>query len=288
MKKKFIVSVFGGVSLCALFAGYLLFINYLTSKRDSDFIELCKSASYNQIADAIKGGANVNARDEYGRTPIMWAAEWNSNPEVITVLVNAGADVNTHDETEYLPLLSDTDEGQSSSSSQQILRNTPLMYAAFANPTPEVIMTLIKAGADVNVKNTEGYSPIMQAAQSLYPNPEVITALINAGADVNAKNNDGITALMLAAMMDSNTEVMTTLIKAGADVNAQIKNGATALVFAVMLSTPNPEAIITLLELGANPKLKNHYNGKIAIDIARENKSLENVEALRMLEEASR
>ena len=37
-------------------------------------------------------GADVNARDEDGWTPLHEAAEWNANPDVITALIKAGAD----------------------------------------------------------------------------------------------------------------------------------------------------------------------------------------------------
>ena len=44
----------------------------------------------------------MNARAEDGDTPLHGAADWNGNPELITVLLSAGADgtaVNEDDET---------------------------------------------------------------------------------------------------------------------------------------------------------------------------------------------
>ena len=62
------------------------------------------------------------------------------------------------------------------------------MQAADNTSKPEVIATLINAGADVNAKDNKGFTPLMTAAM-MNPNPEVIAALVKAGADVNAKNN---------------------------------------------------------------------------------------------------
>ena len=45
----------------------------------------------------IKAGADVNAKDKYGVTPLHRAAAYNENPEVITILIKAGADVNAKD-----------------------------------------------------------------------------------------------------------------------------------------------------------------------------------------------
>ena len=75
---------------------------------------------------------------------------------------------------------------------------TPLMYAAARNPNPEVITTLLKAGADINARDRyNNMTPLMYAAW-LKQNPEVITALVNAGADAKAKSSAGKTAFDFA------------------------------------------------------------------------------------------
>ena len=54
----------------------------------------------------MKAGANVNGRDEVGNTPLLYAV-WRANsknegaekmPELITLLLSAGADANTKNE----------------------------------------------------------------------------------------------------------------------------------------------------------------------------------------------
>jgi len=40
----------------------------------------------------IKAGADVNARDETGKTPLHRAAQFNRSPAVLGVLLKAGAD----------------------------------------------------------------------------------------------------------------------------------------------------------------------------------------------------
>lgn len=95
---------------------------------DFEFIELCKIGSLQQINDAIKNGANVNAKRDDGLTALMWAALNNPNPEVITALVKASANVSATDNKGW----------------------TALMFAVNQNSNPEVITALIKAGADIN------------------------------------------------------------------------------------------------------------------------------------------
>ena len=55
------------------------------------FFELCKSGSPGEIKKAIDMGAEVNITDDDGWTPLMRAAGSNENPEVIKVLLDAGA-----------------------------------------------------------------------------------------------------------------------------------------------------------------------------------------------------
>jgi ankyrin repeat protein len=78
--------------------------------------------------------------------------------------------------------------------------------------------------------------------------------------------------------------VIKTLVNAGVDVNARSKNGTTPLMHAAQKN--RPVAIITLLDLGADPKATDD-TGKTAIDFARENVRLKGTKALRKLEKMS-
>jgi ankyrin repeat protein len=61
---------------------------------------------------------------------LMHAVKWNSTPQVIAVLLKAGANINSQDKNGM----------------------TALMYASL----PEVVLTLLKAGADAKVRNSRG------------------------------------------------------------------------------------------------------------------------------------
>ena len=60
---------------------------------DSKFVELCKSGDAARVEEVIIDGANVNAKDDYGWTVLMWAASYGC-VEVAEVLLKYGADVN--------------------------------------------------------------------------------------------------------------------------------------------------------------------------------------------------
>ncbi|MBP5698047.1 MAG: ankyrin repeat domain-containing protein, partial [Alphaproteobacteria bacterium] len=87
----------------------------------------------------------------------------------------------------------------------------------------------ISQGADVNATTTtEPHHPfILLAARSV--NPQLCQILIDNGANVNARNDDGTTALMEAR----SAAVAKTLIRYRAYVNAKNNRGQTALMLVI-------------------------------------------------------
>ncbi|GHV40077.1 hypothetical protein FACS1894187_20640 [Synergistales bacterium] len=154
--------------------------------------------------------------------------------------------------------------------------------------TPDKVKAAINGGADVNAKNSDGWTALMVAAQN-NPNPEVIATLLKNGADVNAKNSDGWTALMFAAQNNPNPEVIALLLERGADVNAKNIIGWTALMLAAA-NNPNPKVVAALLKNGADAQAID-YAGRMAIDYARDyaggNEKLTGTAAFKQLQEAS-
>ena len=74
----------------------------------------------------IKTGADIDAKNNEGRTALMIAASENAKPEILSVLIEAGADVNAKD-----------NEG-----------NTPMSIALRREPQQaEIVEVLQKAGA---------------------------------------------------------------------------------------------------------------------------------------------
>jgi hypothetical protein len=87
----------------------------------------------------INAGANVNAKDERGYTPLIWAAA-QGHIKVMKVLLDNGADINAQNE----------------------LGETALIMAAHFGDT-KAAQLLIARGADKNIKDTEGYTALATA-----------------------------------------------------------------------------------------------------------------------------
>jgi hypothetical protein len=90
----------------------------------------------------------------------------------------------------------------------------------------EAVKLFLEAGYDVNSK-ANGTPAIVNAATSSHP--DVVIYLIKAGADVNAVDDINCTALMRAAEKCGMTEAVRALLKAGAQTDVRAAGGATAL-----------------------------------------------------------
>ena len=60
-----------------------------------------------------------------------------------------------------------------------------------------MVSALVKAGANVNARDSKGMTPLMHAAEGVN-SAEAAETLLKSGADPDAKDNDGRTALQIA------------------------------------------------------------------------------------------
>jgi ankyrin repeat protein len=117
---------------------------------------------------------------------------------------------------------------------------TPLMLSlqSAERLSPEAAMLLIHRGANVNVSDKDGRTPLMCAAVGgRYPemadeSPKVLRALISKGAYVNVRDTRGNSALMTACWA-LRPELVLILLEHGAKVNVRSKDGSTALTAAL-------------------------------------------------------
>ena len=280
MRKSIFILIFV-VSMCVC--------PLLASSSDRAFMELCKSGTVSEIEKAIQAGADFYSADQNGITPLMNAARYNKNPDVILLLIKKGAQVNIRESRGYgyTPLLfaaaynnarvveALVKNGADLNVTDRGSNYTALRLAARQNDNPTVVAELIRSGANFRPKRGEQERAVWMNTWALNDaaesnnTPATLANLIQAGFDVNVMI-DGIfqrTPLMSAAERNGNPQITEFLIKAGARVNQANKEGQTALMFAMNPRHKNPEIARILLSNGADVKLKDK-SGRTAIDYA--------------------
>jgi len=101
----------------------------------------------------------------------------------------------------------------------------PLHSAASLGGT-NIVILLLKSGADVNAHDGSGRTPLQLAGRN--DRVETFNAILGFNPDIEATDKIGMTALLFAA--DSGrTGIVESLIKKGAKVNAVNKNNWSAL-----------------------------------------------------------
>ncbi|AAR83569.1 CNPV223 ankyrin repeat protein [Canarypox virus] len=127
---------------------------------------------YKVTKQLIDLGANVIARDKYGRTSLHIA----TSSDIAKILIENGCSVN------------DTD----------VAGKTPLHYASESDTKYDLVKTLISSGARVNVRDRDGNTPLHSACHA----SKIVKLLLEHGAEINITNNYDITPLD-AAIVES-------------------------------------------------------------------------------------
>lgn len=151
------------------------------------------------------GKADVNISDLSGRTPIFYAVEQNQE-DALRTLLSLGADVNAQDNNGVSVLM------RASAKNRQdcvniLLRQkginpnlkdfqdrTALIYSVYADELAPT-QALLKAGADLNVRDSLQNTPLMSAIKA--KNDRAALFFIQRGAELTAVNASGENAFML-------------------------------------------------------------------------------------------
>ncbi|MDY6786117.1 MAG: ankyrin repeat domain-containing protein [Cyanobacteriota bacterium] len=121
----------------------------------------------------------------------------------------------------------------------------PLGFAAYRG-TKEIIEVLLEMGANINYKNSFGYTPLTYAVDRV--SPKIIDTLLKAGANIKVKAYDDRNLLALAVVR-GHIHLISMLVDAGADINALDDEGYSVIDIAEQLR--RIKAIKLLEELGA-------------------------------------
>ncbi|MDP3681344.1 MAG: ankyrin repeat domain-containing protein [Flavobacterium sp.] len=111
-----------------------------------------------------------------------------------------------------------------------------------------IVEHLIAKGSDINLEDSQGFTPITFAANNGQNNTAVYDALFKAGIDPKKKYKDGLNLLFMAIPSDKNLILTTYFVSKGLSLKDIDNDGNTAFNYAAR--TGNVTLLKTLLEKG--------------------------------------
>jgi ankyrin repeat domain-containing protein 50 len=195
----------------------------------------------------FRKGAQVDSKDRYGRTPLVYAV-WNGHIAVIKLLLKAGASIDLRDGID----------------------GTPLSYA-ICNGRDDVLKLLFKKGNKADLVDNISMTLLLSAAEKGHE--AVVKLLLETGkANLDMKDVTGRTPLSWAAEKGHKAVVKLLLETGKADPDLKDVTGRTPLSWT---AEKGHEAVVKLL-LGtgkADPDLKD-MNGQTPLSQAVEGESI--------------
>jgi ankyrin repeat protein len=211
----------------------------------------------------VKGGADVDARDEHGNSPLLLAAA-AGNAALCKALVSLDASLTLandaggtalhvaarhgHDGVVQLLLRECADLAVAIAAKDQ-LGQSPLHSAAIGGSSICAEL-LLASGASAALGDARGLTPLHECTSR-----QVASVLLKAGAKVGAKTLQGRTPLHIAAL-ENRARIVKYLVEKRADVDARDGDGATPLHCAAFRG--HLDSIAALLDADASADATDH------------------------------
>ncbi|XP_058882197.1 fibronectin type 3 and ankyrin repeat domains protein 1 isoform X2 [Acipenser ruthenus] len=149
-------------------------VNHKNGSGKDSLMLACFAGHLDVVKYLRKFGASWESRDKGGSTAMHWAAD-GGHLNVIDYMLRDGCKVDVKD---------------------NISLWTPLMRVSAVTGNADVASLLVKAGADVNMRDKDGKTPLMVAV--LNNHEELVQLLSEKGADHQVKNEYGAGVLDMA------------------------------------------------------------------------------------------
>lgn len=173
--------------------------------------------AFNAALEALAAGADVNAK-EWGDQTVLMVATKYCNLKMVQLLLDRGANIEAQANDGETALMLAAKKG------------SPFPAREGRSGYTEILMTLLKQGARVNVRDAKGKSALYWAAA--YGHADHVKLLLAKGADVNVVGIDVPWTPLISASYYGHTEVVRLLLQARADTLVRDRDGQTALSYA--------------------------------------------------------
>lgn len=192
----------------------------------------------NFVEELLKSGANPSITNDDGSQPLHLGTR---NGRIVRSLIGYGASVNV----------------QNSKSGR-----TPLFYS-IEQYCDDGFLALIECGADCNVEDKDGITPLHVALSGHSYSKSRIETLLDRGANPNHKKHNGEAPLHVMRKDHHIEEIIPLLVSAGADLELRSPAGKTFLMTILSGLQPSNISDIVPALLGTGAKLESRdYAGR--------------------------
>jgi ankyrin len=211
------------------------------------------------VRHLLDAGMSVRAATEDLGQTALHSAAIHSIPEVVGMLLDAGAELERVDKARFTPLHCAVEANSMDNVKRLLERGAKVNVSCYDGRSPlytavqfnffEMGRLLLENGAEANAACDDGRAALHVAAQSGLL--DMVRLLLANGASVQLKASGAATPLHYA-VFSGNVEVLQLLIEKGGDLESRAADQRTPLIIAAQIG--QDAMVECLLKAGANPK----------------------------------
>ncbi|THV52680.1 hypothetical protein BGAL_0072g00160 [Botrytis galanthina] len=192
----------------------------------------CRFSHEHIVTLLLKVGANIEARDNDGWTPLISAICQEASMDILRLLFDQEKhpDIDARSESGWTALMYACWNTDSAVVNFLLSRKPDTNFSDYAgstaltlacgNSTAEIVSALLKARADVNAQNGNGDTPLILASR--WRDANMVSNILEYNPDISKVGDDGVTALHRVMWNEKKDEIVPLLVQApGVDINAK-------------------------------------------------------------------